>query len=154
MTRLSIPLACLMTLTATLAAAAPNFSGDWKLDPTRSQYGQFPAPAAMTRKVQHKDPSLAMSTTQKGPQGEVTTELKYSTDGKPVVNKLTSGDAQGSAHWEGERLVIESSREVQGGQATQKETWTLSDGGKTLTIQSHVTVPQGAFDVKQVFAKQ
>jgi hypothetical protein len=154
MTRTSVPFCCLLGLPAALAFAAPNFSGDWKLDPARSQYGQFPAPAAMTRKVQHSDPALAMSTTQKGPQGEVTTELKYSTDGKPVVNKLASGETHGAAHWEGDRLVIESAREVQGGQAKQKETWALSDGGKTLTIQTHITVPQGEFDVKQVFAKQ
>jgi len=153
MIRISAILSC-WTVTAALALAAPNFSGDWKLDAARSQYGAFPAPAAMTRKVQHTDPALAMSTTQKGPQGEVTTELKYSTDGKPVVNKLASGDASGAAHWDGDRLVIESAREVQGGQATQKETWTLGDGGKTLTIQTHITVPQGQFDVKQVFAKQ
>ena len=63
-------------------------------------------------------------------------------------------EVRGTAHWDGDRLVIESTREVQGGQAKQKETWALGDGGKTLTIQTHVTVPQGEFDVKQVFAKQ
>ena len=136
------------------ALGAPNFSGDWKLNPARSQYGQFPAPAAMTRKIQHTDPVLAMSTTQKGAQGEVTTELRYTTDGKPSVNKLASGETQGAAHWEGDRLVIESSRAVQGGQAKQKESWTLSGGGKTLTISTHVTVPQGEFEVMQVFEKQ
>jgi hypothetical protein len=143
----------LLTLPAALAIGTPNFSGDWKLDLARSQYGSFPAPAAMTRKIQHSDPALAMSTSQKGPQGEVTTELKYSTDGKPVVNKLASGETHGTARWDGDRLVIESAREVQGGQAKQKETWNLSDGGKTLTILTHIAVPQGEFDVKQVFVK-
>jgi len=140
--------------TAGGAFAAPNFSGDWKLNPARSHYGQFPAPMGMTRRIQHAEPVLTMSTVQKGAQGEVTTELRYTTDGKPSVNKLASGETQGAAHWEGERLVIESSRAVQGGQAKQKETWTLSDGGKTLTIATHVTLPQGEFDVTQVFEKQ
>jgi hypothetical protein len=134
--------------------AAPNFSGDWKLNPARSKYGQFPAPTALTRKIQQSGATLTMVTTQKGGQGEVTTELKYTTDGKPSVNKLATGETQGAAHWDGDHLLIESVREVQGGEARQKETWTLSDGGKTLTIVTHVTVPQGQFDVTQVLEKQ
>jgi hypothetical protein len=153
-TRTSALLPLVLLISASGAFAAPNFSGDWKLNPARSKYGQFPAPSALTRKIQHAGPVLSMSTTQKGAQGEVTTELKYTTDGKPSVNKLATGDTQGVAHWEGDRLVIESAREVQGGQAKQKETWSLSDGGKTLTIVTHVTVPQGEFDVTQVLEKQ
>src|SRR6478752_3416471 len=99
-----------LVLTGLLAlplAAAPNLSGNWRLNLAKSQYGQFPAPEVMLRTIQHKDPALSMSTYQKGAQGEVTTELKYSTDGKPVVN----GENKGSAHWEGDKLVIETSRD-------------------------------------------
>jgi len=153
-TRTSAFLSIAFLFAAGAAVAAPNLSGDWKLNLGRSKYGQFPAPSALTRKILQSGESLTMMTTQKGAQGEVTTELKYTTDGKPSVNKLATGDAQGAAHWDGDRLVIESVRDVQGGQAKQKETWTLSDGGKTLTIVTHVTVPQGEFDVTQVLEKQ
>ena len=77
------------------------------------------------------------------------TELKYSTDGKPVVN----GENKGSAHWEGDKLVIETSRDYQGTTLTQREEWTLSAVGKTLNITTHVKLPNGEFDVKQVFEK-
>jgi hypothetical protein len=130
-------------------AAAPNLSGNWILNLAKSQYGQFPAPEVMIRKIQHKDPGLSMSTYQKGAQGEVTTELKYTTDGEPVVN----GENQGSAHWEGDKLVIETSRDYQQTKLTQREEWTLSVDGKTLTIATHVKLPNGEFDVKQVFEK-
>ena len=130
-------------------AAAPNLSGNWVLNLSKSQYGQFPAPEVMTRQIQHSDPALSMSTYQKGAQGEVTTQLKYSTDGKPVVN----GENQGSAHWETDKLVIETSRDYQGTKLTQREEWTLSADGKTLTIATHVKLPNGEFDVKQVFEK-
>jgi len=79
----------------------------------------------------------------------VTTELKYSTDGKPAVN----GPTEGSAHWEGDKLVIETSRDYQQTKLTQREEWTLSADGKTLTIATHVKLPNGEFDVKQVFEK-
>jgi hypothetical protein len=141
-----------LILTALLAvplAAAPNLSGNWVLNIAKSQYGQFPAPEIMTRQIRHQDPGLSMSTYQKGAQGEVTTELKYSTDGQSAVN----GANQGSARWEGDKLVIESSREYQGTKLSQSEEWTLSPDGKTLTIATHLKLPNGEFDVKQVFEK-
>jgi hypothetical protein len=141
-----------LLVTAVLAvplAAAPNLSGNWVLNLAKSQYGQFPAPEVMTRQIQHKDPALSMSTYQKGAQGEVTTELKYTTDGKPAVN----GENKGTAHWEGDKLVIDTSRAFQGATLTQHEEWTLSADGKTLSIATRVKLPNGEFDVKQVFEK-
>lgn len=129
--------------------AAPNFSGNWMLNIAKSQYGQFPAPEVMIRKVQLQGTQLSMSTYQKGAQGEVTTELKYSTDGKPSVN----GANTGTASWSGDKLVIESSREAQGAKLTQRDTWSLSGDGKTLTVNTHIKLPNGEFDVKQVFEK-
>ena len=142
----TLVIACLLSLPL---AAAPNLSGNWVLNLAKSQYGQFPAPEIMIRKIQHKDPALSMSTYQKGAQGELTTELKYTTDGKPAVN----GENQGSAHWEGDKLVIETSRDYQQTKLTQREEWTLSADGKTLNIATHVKLPNGEFDVRQVFEK-
>jgi hypothetical protein len=142
------------SLSTEAAQPAPNLSGEWKLNPAKSFYGAFPAPQVMVRKVKHSDPSLAMSTYQKGAQGEVTSELNYTTDGKLSVNKMQGGEARGTAKWEGAKLVIESAREVQGATLKSRETWSLSADGKTLTIDGHVTLPQGEFDVKQVFDKQ
>jgi hypothetical protein len=129
--------------------AEPNFTGSWMLNLAKSQYGQFPAPEVMLRSVTYAGGVLTMSTYQKGAQGEVTTELKYSTDGRVSVN----GDSRGTARWEADTLIIESSREVQGARLTQRDQWTLSPDGKTLTIAIHVTLPNGEFDVKQVFEK-
>jgi len=141
--------AVLTFLLAVPLAAAPNLSGNWILNLAKSQYGQFPAPEIMMRQIQHTDPALSMSTYQKGAQGEVTTELKYTTDGKPAVN----GENKGSAHWDNDKLVIETSRDYQGTKLTQHEEWTLSTDGKTLTISTHVKLPNGEFDVRQVFEK-
>jgi len=49
--------------------------------------------------------------------------------------------------------VIETSRDYQGTKLTQREEWTLSADGKTLNIATHVKLPNGEFDVKQVFEK-
>lgn len=135
--------------------AASNYSGEWKLNVSKSEFGPVPAPELMTRSVKHHEPNLEISSHQKGAAGDVTTELKYTTDGKEVVNKLPTGESKGTAKWVGSNLVIENVRSIQGYDIKSKETWTLSEDGKTLTILNHISIPQqGDFDVKQVFEKQ
>ena len=144
-----------MIALAGLAAAAPNFSGDWKMNVAKSDFGPLPAPDLLTRSIKHADPALAYTTHQKGAQGDVTTDVKYTTDGKPATNTINGTEAKGTAKWQGEALLIESTRDVQGMQIESKEIWTLSDDKKTLTINSHITVPgQGEFDLKLVLEKQ
>ncbi len=133
---------------------APNLSGEWKLNLSKSSYGSFPAPLGATRKIAQNGPKLSMTTIQRGPKGEVTSQLNYTTDGKESVNASPTGESKGSAQWIGDKLMIESSREVQGTVLKQKEIWTLSLDGKMLTIDAHVSLPNGEFDVKQVFEKQ
>jgi hypothetical protein len=135
-------------------AASQNLSGEWKLNFAKSNYGKFPAPSSMTRKIAHNDPKLILTTTQKGAQGEVTSKLAYTTDGKESVNQVAGGESKGIAQWIGDKLMIESSREFQGVTLKQKDIWTLSDDGKTLTIDSHVSIPNGEYDIKQVFDRQ
>lgn len=138
-----------------LSAQTPNFSGEWKMDIARSDFGRFPAPAQLTRTIHQNGPSLQIDTYQKGRQGEVRSELKYSTDGKECVNHMQGGDAKGTARYQGASLVIESTRDYQGTEIRSKETWTLSDGGKVLTILNHVAIAQqGEADTKLVLNKQ
>ena len=135
-------------------AAEPNLSGEWKLNLAKSDYGKFPTPLSVTRKIDHTGSKLLFTTMQKGAQGEVTSKLAYTTDGKESVNEVAGGESKGTAQWIGEMLTIESSRVFQGATLKQKEIWRLSSDGKVLTIDSHVSIPNGEFDVKQVFDKQ
>lgn len=141
-----------MTFLAGQVQAATNFSGEWKLNLAKSDWGpiqQF-APEFMTRTVKHDEPALEISTHAKGAQGETTTELKYTTDGKPAENKASKG----AAKWDGDKLVIDSVREAQGAEIKSHEVWTLSADGKTLTSTNHLVAPQGEFDITNVFDKQ
>lgn len=132
-----------------------NFSGEWKMDIAKSDFGSMPAPQAISRSIQQTDSSLHIQTYTKGKQGEVRSELNYTTDGKECVNHLQGGDAKGAVKFQGASLVIDSTRDYQGTEIRSKETWTLSDGGKVLTIQNHVTIAQqGDFDTKLVLNKQ
>ncbi len=153
-----IPLAAaavgVLLSSAPAKAAEPNLSGEWKLNLAKSDYGKFPAPISVTRKIVHIGSKLIFTTTQKGAQGDVTSKLAYTTDGKESINEVAGGESKGTAQWIGEMLTIESSRVFQGATLKQKEIWRLSSDGKVLTIDSHVSIPNGEFDVKQVFDKQ
>jgi len=109
----------------------------------------------MVRTILQDGNSLSMTTVQKGQQGEVTTDLKYTLDGKPSTNTTATGESKSIARWDAGHIVIMTTRTVQGAELKQAETWDLSADGKTLTIESHLTLPQqGEFVVKQVFDKQ
>jgi hypothetical protein len=148
-------LACALFLLVSPAFAAPNLTGDWKLNLAKSQYGLLPAPLEVTRKIKLEGISLSMSTYQKSSQREGTSELKYTTDGKTCINKMANGESKGTARWDGATLIIDSSQQNGPMEIRSHEAWTLSSDGRTLTILTHLSIPQqGEVDVKQVFEKQ
>jgi len=136
------------------AAAAPNFSGKWKLDAAKSDFGPMPAPTVFNRSIQHEDPSLAVETTQSGRQGEVTAKMKYTTDGKESVNTLRGAEVKSIVKWDGETLVISYKRETPQGEIAVQERWKLSEDGKVTTIDSKVSGAFGDIDLKTVLNKE
>ena len=95
---LSVPLA-LTTLAVLPLLASPNFTGAWKLNVAKSNYGSFPAPASMTRTILHGGDTLRLTTLQKGQQGEVVTDLRYTTEGKQISNSTGTGESKSVTHW-------------------------------------------------------
>ncbi len=153
--RFLVAAACTLVIgLAGAAQAKPNFSGDWKLNAAKSDFGPMPAPDKMDRKITHEDPSLKYSTTQVSAQGEFTAEMSYTTDGKSTTNKTPRGEVTGSAKWDGDVLAIGSKRELQGMEITQNERWSLSADGKALTVENKINTPQGDFEIKIVLDKQ
>jgi len=150
-----VVLALAGVLAAALPAfAKPNFSGEWKMNADKSDFGPAPRPDKLSRKITHEDPNLQMTTSQSGPQGEITTELKYTTDGKESTNTIRGAEVKGSAKWDGDNLVIDSKREIQGQAMTLKETWVAGEDGKTLTITTAISGGFGEFTLKLVLEKQ
>ena len=136
------------------ASAKPNFTGEWKMNSAKSSFAPLPAPDRMVREISQHDSHLKIKTTQFGQDREIVTELAYTTDGVKCKNSIRGQEFTGTARWDGDTLVIESKREVQGMEIVQRESWTLSTDGQTLTIANHVQTPQGAFDITIVLEKQ
>ena len=141
-------------LFAAAAQAKPNFSGDWKMVPSKSDFGQMPAPSSIVQKISHNEPELKVTSTQVSENGESTNNLTYTTDGKECANKSRRGETKSTLKWDGDTLVIESKADFQGTAVTIAAKWTLSEDGKTLTVNTHFSSPMGDGDVKTVFEKQ
>jgi hypothetical protein len=134
--------------------AAPNFTGDWKLNTSKSDFGPMPAPTSMSSKITHDDPQLKTATKQSGEQGEFEIELKYTTDGKEVTNTFMDSPMKSTAKWDGAVLVIDTKANFGGNDVTIQDKWTLSEDGKVLTMNRHFSSSMGDADMKLVLEKQ
>jgi len=137
------------------AQAKSDFSGTWKLNAGKSDFGPIPAPDSITQKITHQDPSInAHVATTGGPNGDQTYDATYTTDGKECVNHMGENELKSTLKWDGDDLTVESKGSFGGADFTAKGRWNLSSDGKILTITQHYTSPMGEADVKEVFEKQ
>lgn len=154
--RTGLILAGLLLVAASASAQTkPNFSGDWKLNTAKSNFGQMPAPTSLTEKITHAEPSLKVLTAQSGDFGDLTSDFSFTTDGKECQNamgdmfKMTS-----TVKWDGDILMIDSKMDFQGNAMTGVDKWSLSPDGKTITVQRHFNGPMGEGDAVIVLDKQ
>jgi hypothetical protein len=136
------------------AQAKPDFSGTWKLNVAKSDFGPLPAPESRTDVVTHKEPSLSDTVTAEGSLGKMQYTANYTTDGKEAVNKISELDMKSTLKWAGSSLVISSKFVYNGSDVASEATWTLSSDGKTLNINVHFTSSLGEADQKLVYDKQ
>lgn len=144
-----ILLAC--ALTAQRVAKKPNFSGEWRMDAQKSDFGKFPAPTTILRTIAQKDPDLIVDTTQRAANGEQTAHVVYRTDGAETKNQFNTGEGLSHAFWDGNDLVIRTTMtNSKGFDVVMEERWSLSPDGQTLTTLSHIETSKGGADLKLV----
>ncbi len=154
MLRRTTHLLALISLFALAAPAKPNFAGDWKMNSSKSEFGQFPAPSGWTQKITHEEPSLKLASKMSTDNGDFNMESSYTTDGKECTNQFGPNPMKSVLKWEEETLLFETKGQFGDNDFTLKDKWTLSPDGKTLTIQRHWASPRGEMDQKIVFDKQ
>jgi hypothetical protein len=143
----------LMTFMGIAAAAdKPNFSGDWKMNPAKSNFGQLPAPTSFVRKIQHKDPSLTVIEDQTANGAQSTTTRRVTTDGKSTTLELNGAAAMCSAVWDGSDIIATTALDSAGLKFTDK--MSLSADGKVLTSNVKIATPQGDAELIIVFDRQ
>jgi hypothetical protein len=141
--------------TSMFAQSKPNFSGTWKLNVTKSDFGPVPAPDTRTDVIDHSDPALKVSTSVTGgPQGNMEATSNYTTDGKEATNHMGPREVKATVVWDGPKLVVNAKTTYQEAELGIKSIWILSDDGKTLTQNVHFTTPMGEADQTLIYDKQ
>jgi|SRR5580698_2517237 len=147
-----------LTLSSTLAFAAqpghpaqPDFSGEWKMNAAKSDFGQLPPPTSFVRKITQAGPSISIIEEQSAGGANSTTTRKLTTDGKAAPLELNGMAAACSAAWQGTDLILTTAMEGPGLRFT--DTMSLSADRKTLTSKVHIATPQGEVDVTVVFER-
>jgi len=128
------------------AQAKPDFSGSWTLDTAKSDPppqgrgggggggGRGPAGPVVIKQTA-TDITIGMNT--------------YKLDGSPTEIQGRGGVSKATAKWDGAKLVITTTGEVQGQAFTQTQTRSLSADGKEMTVEGS----GGRGPTKQVFTK-
>jgi hypothetical protein len=147
---------CLMLLSWAAAACAqnhPDFSGTWKENleksATKSSWLK-----SYVNKIELQGTNLKVTTTMVGDRGERTYDRAY-VIGQENKSQDRDGDQfTTNVKWDGNSLVFENTEKEHEAALTSKETWMLSDDGKTLTKTIHRSGPRGDSDQKYVLEKQ
>jgi hypothetical protein len=136
-----------------------KLNGTWKLNNSKSDFGQFPPPAGETDVITVSGTDFKQqvtSTSQRGAQTYTRActingqETKLTPDnpnahiGPVLLDKITCG-------WDGNSLVVTEGAKVQGSDLTDKLTFSVSDDGNTMTMTSHITSAMMNGDRKLVY---
>jgi hypothetical protein len=153
MKRITMAAIAILALSGVAAAAdKPNFSGEWKMNATKSDFGTLPAPASFVRKITHTDPSLTIVENQSANGADSTTTRGLTTDGKVRVLELNGVSAACTAAWEGTALIATTTLDSVG--LKFKDNMSLSSDGKVLTSKVQIASGQGDAELTIVFDRQ
>jgi len=136
------------------AQAKSDFTGTWKANIGKSDFGPAPPPDSLVMKIAHEDPSLKANLARVGGSGDLTYDMVCTTDGKECVNHPAGNEFKTTLKWEGDDLIADTKGAWDGNDFTAKDHWKLADAGKTMTIQRHISTGGGDFEMKMVFEKQ
>ena len=126
---------------------AANFSGVWRMDATRSESAHQAVPIGPVTLVIKASPAALRIETRRaaaGKGGASSETLNFSLDGSEHATFDKSGALMKTkGRVDGEKLVTEVTRNVQGSTVTSVQTFSLDAGGKELIIDKTLTVQHG-----------
>ena len=141
-----------------------DFSGQWKLNESKSDFGQFgPRFAAKSIQIQQTADSVTFVknvTTFNG--DDVTRTETLSFDGKETESAMGFGNSKkkSTAKWsdDGKTLFVSYTLYLDfNGQTNEvpgTETWTKSEDGKSISLKTESSGPQGEFSTTAVYDKE
>ena len=140
-----------------------NFSGNWVLNESKSNFGDSPfRMAPTTLVVKHDGINLSDERTQPGfDGGEMKTTEKLTLDGKVCENiGMMESKRKSTVAWSADKKAIAIATTMvfdMGGETREmksSETWKLGEGGTTLIVESSMVSPEGEMKSTAVYDKK
>lgn len=137
--KLAVSIACAIVLSSVVAGAqtAPDFSGTWTMDPTRSEAAAQGTPIGpVTIAIRQAPGEVNIETTRNGR----TEAVRY----LPVSAKATgASEPMGSFRWDGAKLVTRLVTDINKQAITVEEVRSLDPAGKEMTVEVMLVVEHG-----------
>jgi hypothetical protein len=128
-----------LSLIATSAVAAPNFSGRWTFDPGKSRNVGMMAQASVVSTIEQTATTLTVDDHSVFAGAAMDDHTVYDLTGAPATNvSKMSGTGTTRSKWDGARLVTEwdSAGAIAGSTNIRIETRMLSSDGQTMLVES------------------
>jgi hypothetical protein len=122
-----------------LAAGAPDFSGEWKLNAAKSTNLGMMAAVQQSVTITQSPAELKLVEASDFQGQKSSRSLRYDLKGAPVMNEGgMGGQAETIAKWDGNKLVVTWTTEgtVAGTKNVRTETRSLGADGATMTVES------------------
>lgn len=124
----------LLAVPLAFGQSSPDFSGVWKANGEKTKMERPLGDTAFYLWVTQSGTKVQEKTLLMGAHFEQRSESSYDTSGEPTTNMMRGEKFTSKASLSGGTMSVETSGAMEGHEMTLKETWTLSDGNKTLTV--------------------
>lgn len=125
----------------TVSQQRPDFSGTWIMDQQRSEAAvQDPPSGSVTMVIKQRDADLIVEITRENQKPLVITSSISGSekDSPPLVSAPAA-----RSYWDGNHLITETARNIQGETIRTKEVRTLDPAGKEMTVITTLIVEHG-----------
>ena len=128
------------------AQEAPDLSGVWKMDASRSDSAHQAVPIGPVTLMIQQNPGDISIETRRAPRGKVAAsveKLSFTLDGaeRPVTG--SPGTVKVKGRRDGSKIITETTRNIDGSTVTTMHVFSLDASGKELTIDKTLTVQHG-----------
>jgi hypothetical protein len=126
--------------------AGVDLSGTWKMDPSRSESAHQAVPIGTVILIVKQTPTQITMESRRTEPGktEVQSEvLSFLLNGMESTTRVFDVPVKTKAHWDGNRLITETERTVNGASVTTRNVHTLNATGKELKVDKTLTVQHG-----------
>lgn len=142
---------------ATLAASAqPNFSGNWKLNTSKSKLNDQWSMAPKSIDINQSGNQLGVDKHVSFQDNDLTISDKFTLDGKECINQgWGDREKKSTVKWSdnNKSLIINTTISMRdGGTMTTRETYSMD--GDALVLDSHASSSYGELEERMVYEKQ